>query len=96
MDRKRLFSRRKDKKPAAERGGSGKAGIRPCGAPEACTPHLCQVRFWWRCDFKRFRRLCLFIFRRRFFFRLPMVVYSVVKVESRTTCGAGAALSSPF
>jgi hypothetical protein len=30
------------------------------------------VRFLWRLDFKRLRRLCLFIFRRRFFFRLPM------------------------
>ena len=35
--------------------------------------HFCHVRFLWRLDFKRFRRLCLFILRRRFFFRLPMV-----------------------
>jgi hypothetical protein len=30
------------------------------------------VRFLWRFDFKRLRRLCLFILRRRFFLRLPM------------------------
>jgi hypothetical protein len=30
------------------------------------------VRFLWRFDFKRFRRLCLFIFRRRFFLRFPI------------------------
>jgi hypothetical protein len=30
----------------------------------------------WRLAFKRFRRLCLFIFKRRFFFRLPMVYES--------------------
>jgi hypothetical protein len=35
--------------------------------------HFCQVRFLWRFAFKRFLRLCLFIFSRRFFFRLPMV-----------------------
>ncbi len=35
--------------------------------------HFCHVRFLWRLDFKRFLRLCLFILRRRFFFRLPMV-----------------------
>ena len=38
--------------------------------------YFCHVRFLWRFDFKRFRRLCLFIFRRRFFFRLPMVLES--------------------
>jgi hypothetical protein len=27
----------------------------------------------WRLFFERLRRLCLFIFRRRFFLRLPMV-----------------------
>jgi len=27
----------------------------------------------WRFAFKRFRRLCLFIFNRRFFFKFPMV-----------------------
>jgi hypothetical protein len=36
--------------------------------------YFCHVRFLWRLAFKRFRRLCLFIFRRRFFFRLPMVI----------------------
>jgi hypothetical protein len=35
--------------------------------------YFCHVRFLWRFAFKRFRRLCLFIFRRRFFFRLPML-----------------------
>jgi hypothetical protein len=34
--------------------------------------HFCHVRFLWRLAFKRFLRLCLFIFRRRFFFRFPM------------------------
>jgi hypothetical protein len=34
--------------------------------------YFCHVRFLWRFDFKRFRRLCLFIFKRRFFFRLPI------------------------
>lgn len=33
-----------------------------------------QLRFLWRFDFKRLRRLCLFIWRRRFFLRLPMVL----------------------
>jgi len=36
--------------------------------------YFCHVRFLWRLAFKRLRRLCLFIWRRRFFFRLPMVV----------------------
>ena len=36
--------------------------------------YFCHVRFLWRLDFKRFLRLCLFIFKRRFFFRLPMVM----------------------
>ena len=35
--------------------------------------YFCQVRFLCRLAFKRLRRLCLFIFSRRFFFRLPMV-----------------------
>ena len=34
--------------------------------------YFCHVRFLWRLDFKRLRRLCLFIFSRRFFFRLPI------------------------
>ncbi len=37
------------------------------------SAYFCHVRFLWRFAFKRFRRLCLFIFSRRFFFRLPMV-----------------------
>ena len=40
----------------------------------AAKGHFCHVRFLWRFDFKRFLRLCLFIFKRRFFFRLPMVI----------------------
>ena len=36
------------------------------------TNYFCHVRFLWRFDFKRFLRLCLFIFKRRFFFRLPI------------------------
>ena len=50
--------------------------------------HFCHVRFLWRFDFKRLRRLCLFIFKRRFFFRLPMVV----RVSERAPCDAPAAL----
>jgi len=42
-------------------------------ARRAVSSYFCQVRFLWRFAFKRFRRLCLFILRRRFFFRLPMV-----------------------
>jgi hypothetical protein len=36
--------------------------------------YFCHVRFLWRFDFKRLRRLCLFIFSRRFFLRFPMGV----------------------
>jgi len=58
--------------------------------------YFCHVRFWWRCDFKRLRRLCLFIFRRRFFFRLPIgdprfcekphraALFPLCKAESRS------------
>ena len=35
--------------------------------------YFCHVRFLWRLAFRRFRRLCLDIFRRRFFLRFPMV-----------------------
>ena len=65
-----------EKKPAAEGGGfgrqkdAGRRGLRKARAKSA--PHCCQERFLWRCDFKRLRRLCLFIFRRRFFLRLPI------------------------
>lgn len=38
----------------------------------ARTRYFCQVRFLWRLDRKRLRRLCFDILRRRFFFRLPM------------------------
>jgi hypothetical protein len=59
------------KKARRTRGGSERPtrGKRPGGR----AAYFCHVRFLWRFDFKRFRRLCLFIFRRRFFFRLPMV-----------------------
>ena len=57
------------RKPAVTHGGMGaKHQKRVQGAD-----HFCHVRFLWRFDFKRFLRLCLFIFNRRFFFRLPMV-----------------------
>lgn len=35
--------------------------------------YFCQVRFLWRFAFRRFRRLCFDILRRRFFLRFPMV-----------------------
>jgi hypothetical protein len=60
-----------DKKPAAA--GGGLQGREAERSRERDAAHFCHVRFLWRFDFKRFRRLCLFIFRRRFFFRLPMV-----------------------
>lgn len=48
-------------------------------APESYLSYLShrnypdyQERFLWRFDFKRLRRLWLFILRRRFFLRLPM------------------------
>ena len=48
--------------------------VRP---PDSARPpipgYFCQVRFLCRFDFKRLRRLCFDILRRRFFFRLPMV-----------------------
>lgn len=34
--------------------------------------YFCHVRFLWRLAFKRLRRLCLFIFNRRFFLRFPI------------------------
>src|SRR5690606_19069639 len=40
--------------------------------PALTADYFCQVRFLWRLDFKRLRRLCLFIWRRRFFLRLPI------------------------
>ena len=61
--------------------GGGDGGSKPekqAGRPTAARfeekgrnqPHN---RFLWRLFFERLRRLCLFIFRRRFFLRLPMV-----------------------
>ena len=70
--------------------GSEGARKRRAGTTRAnARAYFCHVRFLWRFAFKRFRRLCLFIFRRRFFFRLPMVLNS-----ERSRCGAAAALSS--
>ena len=59
--------RAKTKNPPREGGGFERrgAGTAPAG-------YFCHVRFLWRWAFKRLRRLCLFILRRRFFFRLPM------------------------
>lgn len=51
--------------------------------------YFCHVRFLWRLAFKRLRRLCLFIFRRRFFFRLPMVLNG-----ERSPCSSRGGLSS--
>ena len=39
------------------------------GPAAEAQPHK---RFLWREFFERLRRLCLFIFKRRFFLRLPM------------------------
>ena len=76
------------------------SGRRVRSSPEAAArkpaAYLCQVRFWWRWDFKRLRRLCLFIFSRRFFFRLPIgfrclrephraALFSLCKAEIRQT-----------
>jgi hypothetical protein len=64
------------KKPATSAAGSTVEMIgHPWGGHDLASDvtYFCHVRFLWRFDFKRFRRLCLFIFRRRFFFRLPMV-----------------------
>ena len=49
--------------------------------------YFCHVRFLWRFALSRFRRLCFDIFRRRFFFRFPMVI-----VLGTATCGGPAAL----
>lgn len=40
-----------------------------------------QVFFLCRLDFKRLRRLWLFIFKRRFFFKFPMCVIRIKKVK---------------
>ena len=45
---------------------------RKAGPSTNDSAYFCHVRFLCRLDFKRFRRLCLFIFKRRFFFRLPI------------------------
>ena len=55
-----------------------------CGSTARAAPnYFCHVRFLWRLDFKRFRRLCLFIFRRRFFLRFPMGVAMTVWRHAR-------------
>ncbi len=53
--------------PKNKPGGQRPPGARKKGLNQ---PHN---RFLWRLFFERLRRLCLFIFRRRFFLRLPMV-----------------------
>lgn len=40
--------------------------------PFSADGYLCHVRFLCRLDFKRLRRLCFDILRRRFFFKLPI------------------------
>ena len=40
--------------------------------PFSVDGYLCHVRFLCRLDFKRLRRLCFDILRRRFFFKLPI------------------------
>lgn len=45
----------------------------PSREAQPTTGYFCQVRFLCRFAFKRFRRLCFDILRRRFFLRLPMV-----------------------
>jgi hypothetical protein len=40
--------------------------------PYSANGYLCHVRFLCRLDFKRLRRLCFDILRRRFFFKLPI------------------------
>ena len=56
------------------RGAAGKMLSEERSRLSAQKAYFCHVRFLWRLAFKRLRRLCLFIWRRRFFFRLPMVV----------------------
>lgn len=51
-------------------------GLWRLAGSEPSDAYCCHERFLWRWDFKRLRRLCLFIFKRRFFFRLPMVLES--------------------
>ena len=67
-----LTLRAKNKNPSRAATGGKDAG--EGSGPHIGGPtHFCHVRFLWRFAFKRFLRLCLFIFSRRFFFRLPMV-----------------------
>ena len=67
-----LARRVKKANPPQNAAGSGE--IDDSRSARTPTAYFCHVRFLWRFAFKRFRRLCLFIFRRRFFFRLPMVI----------------------
>jgi hypothetical protein len=57
-----------NKKPVASATGCG-----PLDKLSSRRFYFCQVRFLWRFALRRFRRLCFAIFRRRFFFKLPMV-----------------------
>jgi len=74
----------RDKKPAVA-GGLEKTGADRNRVCDRGTDY--HVRFLCRLDFKRFRRLCFDILRRRFFFRLPMLI----KVNLKP-CGTGRAL----
>jgi len=49
-----------------------KAAWRTCPLAANKPPPSHHVRFLWRLAFKRLRRLCFDILRRRFFLRLPM------------------------
>jgi hypothetical protein len=58
--------------PKKTRRAKSQAGLKGCEKMGRNSSYFCQVRFLWRLAFKRFLRLCLFIWRRRFFLRLPM------------------------
>ena len=45
------------------------------------TPVIYQSLFLWRLALVRLRRLCLFIFKRRFFLRLPILYDYMMFVE---------------
>jgi hypothetical protein len=51
--------------------------------------YFCHVRFLCRLDFRRLRRLCFDIFRRRFFLRLPMVMKGMLRKGERADLRRG-------
>jgi hypothetical protein len=61
-------------KRKARRLGGGLASERTGNGEGA--DYFCHVRFLCRLALRRLRRLCFDIFRRRFFFRLPMELVS--------------------